>query len=353
MATRQAKIRFYAGLKQRVSDPAWPDGRIPLGWFRDGAPKRFDPETDQIVDAKAPGLNHLSYGANGTAYVNDFDASPGEPRPDVYLAEVPGKTRDFLHLRVWRVRMSQLPSRHDVSDGTTSPIQLTRTQGLAEATDLVLFRDACIVGWLINRAGPSQRDVLRYLEDRTAVSMRLVPLHREDALDLVRGDLVRAVDVEVVAGHFEVLATVTEEIGDAAKKVNTPGLRTIRVAFSAEKEEGGNFWQWWQPRLRKLVGLGPQEVRRLDVLQGGSGDLAAQTVDLLSQAIGLEATVELEGGRTVEASDARRAVVDGFNSHLELISRAADQLNAIAENQRTERRKPGRRPSPGVGTVSA
>ncbi len=128
----------------------------------------------------------------GDCALTDPNADPSDPDPDVYFAEVPEQTGAFVHLPLRRVRRSQLPSLHDLSDGSTNPIGLASTQGIAEASDLVLFRQSCVVGWLINRAGPSQGNVLRYLEERTAVSMRLPVLHREDALDLVRGDLVKA-----------------------------------------------------------------------------------------------------------------------------------------------------------------
>ncbi len=338
MADRRVKIRFHAALKKRVGDPAWPDGRIPVEWLLHGAPQRFDPASGKVVDADVPGLAHLSFGEGGTAYLTDPNADPSDADPDVYFAEVPEQTDAFVHLRLWRVRRSQLPSLHDLSDGSTNPIGLASTQGIAEASDLVLFRQSCVVGWLVNRAGPSQGNVLRYLEERTAVSMRLPVLHREDALDLVRGDLVTAVDVEVASGHFEALANVTSEIGNAAQSVNTPGLRTIRVTFGAVREERARFWQWWRPRARRIVALGSEQVRRMEVTQTRSDDFAAQTIDLLSQAIGLETPVRLQAGRTVEAADARGAIVDAFNSFNDLIARAADRLDAVAENQRVERR---------------
>lgn len=339
MAARRSKIRFYVALKKRVADPAWPAGNIPIDWLLDGAPTKFEPATGETIQADAPGLSQLTYGEQGTAYVNDPDAAADDPDPDVLFAEVATRTDELLHLRVWRVRRSQLPSLHDMQDGSTTAMELTRTQGIAEAIDVLLFSSG-VVGWLVNRAGPSQSKVLRYLENRTAVNMKLVLLHREDALDLVRGDRVSSVDVEVASGHFEALANVTPEIGTAAAAVNTPGLRTIRVSFGAEREERGSFWQWWRPRARRLIGLGRDEVTRLDVTHVRSGELSAQTVNLLSEAIGLETSVETQTGRTSTKEDARRAIIDGFNLLVDVIGRATDQLDAAAENQRTERKKP-------------
>ena len=339
MAERKVKIRFYAGLKRRVVDPAWPGGTIPAGWLLQGATQHYDPVANEVAKSSYLGLEGLTYGTDGSAYIRDPTVPEDEPDPDIYFGVVQHKTTELVHLRMWRVRMSQLPALHDLQDGSTVPITLTKTQGLAEASDFVLFVKSCVVGHLVNRAGPSQAQTMSYLATQTGVNMKLAPLHRSDALELVRGDLVTAVDVEVATGHFEALANVTEEIGQAATAVRTPGLKTIRVAFSAERDERGQFWDWWKPKARRLAGLGREQLQRLDVTQAGDDELSSQTVDLLAQIIGLEATVDLETGRTVEADAARQAVLDGYRVHLERIQEAADGLDARAENMRTERKK--------------
>lgn len=346
---RRVKIRFYAVLKKRVHDPAWPSGNIPVDWIRQGAPRRYDGSSDEYVMADAPGLSSLTYGENGTAYVRDPNAADDEPDPDVHFAEVLYDEPDAVHLRFWRVRRSQLPSVHDLADGSTGPLPLEDTEGIAEAVDIVLFPRACVAGILVNRTGPSRASILSYLEQQTAVAVKLVPLTREDALDIVNGDLVTRVDVEVAAGHFEALASVTNEMGEAAAAVDTPGLKTMRVSLSAERDERGRFWQWWQPRLRRIVNNKTNDVKTLDVAQAASGDLAAHVVDLLEQRIGLEVPVPVATGRTVEPDHGRDAILDGYNTHNDLIGQASDLLDAHAENQRTERK----RPSQGGDTVGS
>jgi hypothetical protein len=339
---RRVKIRFFAVLKKRVHDPAWPSGNIPVDWLHKGAPQRYDRSSNEYVRAGAPGLSSLSYGEKGTAYVRDPSASNNEPDPDYHFAEVLHDKRDVMHLRFWRVRRSQLPSIHDLADGSTEPLPLEETEGIAEAVDIVLFPKACVAGILVNRAGPSRASILSYLEQQTAVAVKLAPLTREDALDIVNGDRVTHVDVEVAAGHFEALASVTDEMGQAAAAVDTPGLRTMRISLSAERDERGRFWQWWQPRLRRIVNNQRDDVKTLDVAQAASGDLAAHVVDLLEQQIGLEVSVPVETGRTVEPEHGRNAVVDAYNTYNDLIRSASDQLDAHAENRRTERK--GRSP---------
>lgn len=336
---RRVKIRFYAVLKKRVHDPAWPSGNIPVDWLLEGAPQRYDRSSNEYVTADAPGLSSLSYGENGTAYVRDPNASDNEPDPDFHFAEVLYHKRDVFHLRFWRVRRSQLPSIHDLADGSTEPLPLGETEGIAEAVDVVLFPRACVAGILVNRAGPPRASILSYLEQQSAVAVKLAPLTREDALDIVNGDRVTHVDVEVAAGHFEALASVTDEMGEAAASVDTPGLRTMRISLSAERDERDRFWQWWQPRLRRIVNSHRDDVKTLDVAQAASGDLAAHVVDLLEQQIGLEVSVPVETGRTVEPDHGRKAIVDGYNTYNDLIRRASDLLDGHAENQRTERRR--------------
>lgn len=348
---RRVKIKFYAALKKRVHDPAWPDGHIPVACLRDGAPQKYDRSSDGYVAADAPGLSNLSYGEDGTAYVRDPNAADSEPDPDFHFAEVLYDKPEAMHLRFWRVRRSQLPSIHDLADGSTAPLPLEETEGIAEAVDVVLFPKACVAGILVNRAGPPKGSILSYLERQTAVAMRLTPLTREDALDIVNGDRVTHVDVEVAAGHFEALASVTEEIGAAAEAVDTPGLKTMRISLTAERDERGRFWQWWQPRLRRIVSNQKHDVKTLDVAQAASGDLAAHVVDLLEQQIGLEVSVPVKTGRTVEPDHGRKAILDGYDTYNDLIGRAADRLEAHAENQRTERKKPERRRSQGGDTV--
>lgn len=346
---RRVKIRFYAVLKKRVHDPAWPSGNIPVGWLHTGAPQRYDRSSNDYVTADAPGLSSLTYGEEGTAYVRDPNAADNDPDPDFHFAEVLYDGPEAIHLRFWRVRRSQLPSIHDLADGSTEPLPLEETEGIAEAVDVVLFPRACVAGILVNRAGPSRASILSYLEQQTAVAVKLAPLTREDALDIVNGDRVTHVDVEVAAGHFEALASVTDEMGQAAAAVDTPGLRTMRISLSAERDERGRFWQWWRPRLRRIVNNQRDNVKTLDVAQAASGDLTAHVVDLLEQQIGLEVSVPVETGRTVEPGHGRKAILDGYNTYNDLIGRASDLLDAHAENQRTEQR----RRSQDIGTVES
>lgn len=356
MADRRVKIRFYAAVKRRVVDPPWPGGVFPVDWLSSGAPETYDRDSGTVVAGQFPGLSTLTYGTDpagndGTAYLVDPDADPNIADPDVFFMRLEAETEDYIHLRAWRVRRSQLPSKHDLSDGSTTPINLTKDQGLAEGTDIIVFVKTCIAAVVVNRAGLSMRSSLEYLNSMTGISMRLDPLHRKGALDLVRGESVSYVDIEVASGHFETLAEVSPDMGTAAKNVQTPGLKTIRVAFGAEAKDRSRFWAWWRPRAENLLNLDGSALKRLEVSHASAAEVAADTVDLLAQLIGLEATVPIDTGRTVDAEGARTAVLEGHNRHLEAIRAASDGLDLLGLNQRTKRPSAKGTVSPGVGTV--
>ena len=343
MAERRALIRFYAAMKQRVVDPPWPGGTVPSDWLLSGAPMTYFPEQGEVLAGSFPGLANLKYGRKGTAYVRQ---GTGEDA-DVTFGQVLETNDLTLHLRMWRMRLSQLPSIHDLLNGKTTLIDLTKTQGIAEAVDYVFFLESCVVGVLLNRPAPSKQDVVDYISQMTGVNLKLPVLTREDALDLVRGNLVIDVDVEVVAGHFEALAAVDEEIGTAAGNVNTPGLRTIRLSMGSEKEKRREFWRWWEPKARELVRR-RDAVKRLAVTQATDGAMHSETVNLLEQRIGLEVDVPISSGRTVDEDAARKAILDAYDRNVQLIGAAADRLDARAENRRAERKKPGPRPPRGT-----
>lgn len=324
-----------------------------MDWLKTGSPQVFDATSRKLVAGHALGLSKLSYGAGGSAYVQDPAAPEDDPDPDYDFAQIIADEKDLFHVRFWRVRRSQLPSIHNSADGSTAPLGLQATEGLAEATDFVFFPKSCVVGLLVNRAGPSRASVLAYVERQTGLSLKLVPLTRDDALDLINGDRVAAVDVEVAAGHFEALANVSEEMGKAAKAVDAPGIKTMRVSLSADRDDRAGFWMWWKPRAKKLLGLPKTDVKRLEVVQAASAELASHVVDLLEEQIGLEVSVPVETGRTVEPEEGRGAILEGYNSYLDLIQRAADGLDAHAENQRTERKKPEKRASEAPDNVQS
>lgn len=345
MADRRVMIRFYVALKRRVADPAWPEGRFPSDWLHLGAPQRLDPVEGEVVAGDFLGLDDFTYTEDGTAYLTDPEAIEGDPDPDVYFMRCPHETDNYVHLRFWKVRRSQLPSRHDLSDGSTVPIELTETQGLAEAFDLVIFKAPCIAAVVVNRAGPSKKMALDYLAEKCGIEMRLVPLHRKGALDLVNGDAVTYVDVEVASGHLEAIGAMAPSIGEAARETAVPGLRTLRVRFGSEKEERGRFWRFFAPRAREIIALDPDGLQRLAVTQATAGAIASETVDLLEQLIGIEVPVQLAMGRTVEEEGALAAAVSGYDSHLPVLREAADGIDALAENQRTDRRRRANTPT--------
>lgn len=118
------KIRSYAGLKRRVVDPAWPGGTIPAQWLLRGAPQHYDPVANSVAKSTS-GLEGLTYGTDGSAYIRDPTVPQDEPDPDIYCGVVQHQTAAMVPLRMWRVRMSQLPALHDLQDGSTVPITLT------------------------------------------------------------------------------------------------------------------------------------------------------------------------------------------------------------------------------------
>lgn len=335
---RRAKIRFYAVMKRRVADATWPDGQIPFDWLKNGAPKVLDADSGELKRANAPGLANLSYGKTGNAHLPLASADDSAPDPDLIFSQIASETKELMHLRCWKVRRSQLPSLHNVLTGVTDVLAIGDDEGLAEAVDLLLFRKSCVVGVLVNRSGPSNADILAYLEKQTAVPMKFALLTREDALSIVNGDLVSSFEIEVAAGHFEALAEVHKDVAQSARQVDPPGLRSIKISVSAERTDRSAFWRWWEPKARKLTGLPREEVESLVVGQAATDESSGHFVNLLEDKIGLDVTVEVAFGRTVQPDAAYRALVQGHDQHVELIRGACDRLDVIAENQRAERK---------------
>lgn len=339
MTDRRVRIRYFAGLKRRVVDPPWPGGSFPIDWILTGAPKAFDQATQTVIPCTAPGLSKLTFGKGGTAYMRDPDAADADPDPDMFYGRIVADLPDVLHLRFWRVRMSNLPSIHDLANGKDHVLSVKPTEGLAEACDVVVFKASGVVGWLLNQSGPARNDCLTYLRVMTGVELKLVSLAREDALSMITGELVTAVDVEVAVGHFEALGVLAPTLGTAVREAGTDGVRTVRVSFSAERDERNDFWKHFMKPVQALQKLGKAQIERLEVNQAGSDSTAQHVVNILDQQIGIEAWVTLAAGRTVEDAPARKAVVDGFNQYNAQIQLAMGNLDAKAVNQKAPKPK--------------
>lgn len=270
-----------------------------------------------------------------------------EDDPDVLFTEHEvSDDRSRLHLRAWKVRRSQLPSIHSTGDGTTKKIDIGALEGIAEATDLIFFVGTSVCGQVVNRPAASRGDILRFIEDRTGVALELVNLTREEAVDLVRGDRVTNVSFEVATGHMEALADLNDNLSKAVSAVASPGFSKVRITISAgEAEERNHFWQFWRPKMTELTGH-RDTVSGLQVGQAAVSELRATMIDLLDQQIGLEMSLPIQAGNTIERDAAAGAVRDAFMTHSELIAKAVDRMNLAAENQRTARRNAAAKTNP-------
>lgn len=355
MVARLVRIRFFSGLKRRLRDPAWPDpGSIPFDWLLDGAPRQLSDDGTKIVTKKFPGIRNLTgkqkkgplgIPAANSVYMRHPDALDTDDDPDFMFAEyemlqenVEGG-EDILHFRFWKVRRSQLPSLHNLASGAITPLALDESEGLAEAVDYVLFRDSCVVGVLINRAGPSRQHFLDYIREKTGVELKLVPLTREDAVELVNGDRVTSVDVEVVSGHFDLLAALGADMSQKAENVSTPGIQTVTLSLSVEKEKRSQFWHSIKPKLKELLSV-ESGIKNMKVDQASTDAHSAQTSDLLADIIAFEAKIEIEIGRTVEVKDAQMAIVHGKDDNDVAIKSALDRLDAKGHNKKHHPPKP-------------
>lgn len=277
-------VRFYLALQPvRPDATVWTDGLPPLDLVEDG-------------------WHATDYGDGGGEHTHRGVTSVGI----IQLSN-----DDFLHVRVGRIRRTDLPSGYDHDAGEFGDLDIP--VDLAEITDLLFLRNG-IIAELVNRDGPSISTVLRYIEAVWAVPIDAMAAIRPDALARLRSkDEIMLAEIAVPVRSVDALAEGADGLREAARNAaRLPSVGHIKLVLRPEAGGGEEFLAGWLPIMERLAAS--SDGGTFDSLKvSGRADGASETIDLLQQRIQRRVSVDFDPkARQITHGAARKALVDAY-----------------------------------------